>query len=95
MLMPRQEWPPAEALPERVEGLPLLLTGATFDALEAAAGRCRLSPGELVHQLIAAFLGQGPAPPSRAPSPAAGCDGGEGAGPHFEACPGALAHRHC
>ncbi len=60
--MPRQEWPAADAAPERVEGLPLLLTGATFDALEAAAGRHRLSPGELVHQLIAAFLGQGAEP---------------------------------
>ena len=57
--MPRQEWPPAAGpAPERVEGLPLLLSGATFDALEAAAGRRRLSPGELVHQLIAGFLCQ-------------------------------------
>ena len=57
--MPRREWPPAvEAAPDRVEGLPLLLTGPTFDALEAAAGRRRLSPGELVHQLIAGFLRQ-------------------------------------
>jgi hypothetical protein len=57
--MPRHEWPPAtEAPPERVEGLPLLLTGPTFDALEVAAGRRRLSPGELVHQLIAGFLRQ-------------------------------------
>jgi hypothetical protein len=57
--MSRHDWPPAaEATPDRVEGLPLLLTGPTYDALEAAAGRRRLSPGELVHQLIAGFLHQ-------------------------------------
>ncbi len=77
--MPRQDWPPADISPERVEGLPLLLTGATFDALEAAAGRRRLSPGELVHQLIAAFLGEEPAP--------------QPAGARFEPRPGARAHR--
>ena len=57
--MARQDWPPAaDTLPDRVEGLPLLLTGATYDALEEAADRRRLSPGELVHQLIAGFLHQ-------------------------------------
>ncbi len=69
--MPRQDWPPADTAAERIEGLPLLLSGATFDALEAAARRRRLSPGELVHQLIAAFLGQEPLPPAAgAPAPA-------------------------
>jgi hypothetical protein len=57
--MPRPQWAPAaDTAAERVEGLPLLLSGDTFDALEAAAGRRRLSPGELVHQLIAGFLRQ-------------------------------------
>jgi hypothetical protein len=70
MLMPRQEWPPADAPPERVEGLPLLLSGTTFDALEAAAGRRRLSPGEMVHLLIASFLRQETGPAEGAvPSP--------------------------
>jgi hypothetical protein len=64
--MPCPQWPPAEdAPPERVEGLPLILSGDTFDALEAAAGRRRLSPGELVHQLIAGFLRQENGPAAR------------------------------
>lgn len=70
--MPCQDWPPAGTAPERVEGLPLLLTGPTYDALEAAAGRRRLSPGELVHLLIASFLGE-----------EAGPAGGAAPAPHY------------
>jgi hypothetical protein len=79
--MPCPEWPPADAARERVEGLPLLLTGATFDALEAAAGRRRLSPGELVHLLIASFLGE-----------EAGPAGGAAPAPHYAR---AAAERRC